>query len=104
VLHYIGSYHLRLGGQVDALVFSGGIGERSDYLRSFIGDKVQCLGYVGVDPTKNAAKASDQEEIVLDIGLDVGNSTSGHRMLVVHTDEQVHFLVYLQSEGPADIQ
>lgn len=72
-------------------MFSGGIGERSEALRSFIGSKVQCLGYAGVDISKNsAADTSHQEETVVDIGLDVGtNQREGHRLLVVRTDEQV---------------
>ncbi|KAJ7352398.1 Acetokinase family-domain-containing protein [Mycena albidolilacea] len=37
ILNYVGSYHLKLGGAVDVLVFSGEIGERSKELRALIG-------------------------------------------------------------------
>ena len=45
LLTYIGSFYLKLGGEVDALVFAGGIGEKSVELREAIGKKVECLGF-----------------------------------------------------------
>lgn len=45
VVGYIGNYFVKLGGNVDALTFSGGIGERSEDLRRAVIDKVACLGF-----------------------------------------------------------
>lgn len=45
IVGYIGSYFVKLGGKVDALTFSGGIGEKSEDLRKAVIDKVACLGF-----------------------------------------------------------
>lgn len=83
VLHYVGAYHLSLRGKVDALVFAGGIGERSKELRSAIGDAVNILGYSALDDQVNQ-ELEQSEGIVMDIGKQDG----GIRMLVCRTDEQ----------------
>ncbi|RDB26332.1 putative acetate kinase [Hypsizygus marmoreus] len=83
ILDYIGGYHLKLAGQVDALVFSGGIGERSKELRAVLGEKVKCLGYVDLDEEKNNNLG---DGVVIDIGIETAD---GKRMLVCRTDEQV---------------
>lgn len=85
VLNYVGSYHLKLGSAVDALVFSGGIGERSKELRALIGERVGCLGYTQVDEERNGA-VDGTDGVVVDIGA-VGALTK--RLLVCRTDEQV---------------
>lgn len=85
VLNYVGSYHLKLGGRVDAVVFSGGIGERSPELRKVIGDKLQCLGFHGVADSGNKA-VDKQDGAVVDI---TAQSASDKRLLVCRTDEQV---------------
>ena len=72
---------------MDALVFSGGIGENSVALRTSVGDAVRCLGFAGVDAEKNSNANSQQ---VADIG--VSNGKEDRRMLVCKTDEQVCFL------------
>lgn len=46
ILNYLGAYYLKLGGDVDALVFSGGIGEKSAELRAEAGRRCACLGFV----------------------------------------------------------
>lgn len=83
VLHYVGAYHLSLRGKVDALVFAGGIGERSQELRSAIGEAVSSLGYTAIDEHVNQ-ELEHFEGTVVDIGKDDG----GKRMLVCRTDEQ----------------
>jgi len=90
ILGYIGSYHLKLGAQVDALVFSGGIGEKSNILRQVIAAKVECLGYVGIDPERNQ---SPGEGIVVDIGKPDGDTETSGRILVCRTDEQVRLVL-----------
>lgn len=89
---YIGSYYVSLQGQVDALVFAGGIGEKSDVLRSAVVEQVRCLGFGPVDKDANeqrVAKELDDDHAVIEI---VPESTAkkggGHRVLVCKTDEQ----------------
>ncbi|KAJ7746367.1 Acetokinase family-domain-containing protein [Mycena metata] len=85
VMDFVGAYHLKLGAKVDALVFSGGIGERSKELRAFIGERVECLGYPHVDEQRNGA-VDTTEGIVVDVGVS-GSQTK--RVLVCRTDEQL---------------
>jgi acetate kinase len=82
VVGYVGNYHVKLGGKVDALVFAGGIGEKSAYLRSIVVEKVSCLGFT-IDEDKNK-KGTDGDSIV-----DIGLGSSQLRTLVVETDEDV---------------
>lgn len=94
ILNYIGSYHLKLGGNVDAIVFSGGIGERSKDLRKYIADKVQCLGYLSIDDAKNEGVDSEPGAVV-DISSTESAATT-KKLLVCRTDEQVrHFHIHL---------
>ncbi|OCH95387.1 acetate and butyrate kinase [Obba rivulosa] len=79
----VGAYFVRLGGRVDALVFSGGVGEKSADLRQAVVQKVRCLGFE-MDYAKNAGVSSVQGSVV-----DVGASAEdGKRVLVCRTDEQ----------------
>ncbi|KXJ89206.1 acetate kinase-like protein [Microdochium bolleyi] len=52
VCGYVGSYYVALRGEVDALVFAGGIGEKSSRLRREVVESVGCLGFE-VDKAKN---------------------------------------------------
>jgi acetate kinase len=81
ILGFIGSYYVSLGGKVDALVFAGGIGEKSGELREAIGNGVECLGFE-VDDNKNKNVG---DGVVEDIGVEGGK---GGRVLVCQTDEQ----------------
>ncbi|KAG9232076.1 acetate kinase-like protein [Amylocarpus encephaloides] len=80
ICSYIGSYYVTLHGKVDALVFAGGIGEKSDMLRKRVTAEVACLGFE-VDEGKNGKKI---EEVVRDIGKEGAR----HGTLVCQTDEQ----------------
>ncbi|KAF9237656.1 Acetokinase family-domain-containing protein [Melanogaster broomeanus] len=84
VLHYVGAYHLALRGKVDALVFAGGVGERSEEFRRAVGEAVSYLGYSAIDEHVNKG-LDDREGAVVDIGKHDG----GKRMLVCRTDEQL---------------
>ncbi|KAK3311331.1 acetate and butyrate kinase-like protein [Chaetomium strumarium] len=77
---FIGSYFVTLRGQVDALVFAGGIGEKSDRLRAAVVDQVGCLGFA-IDEKANAAK-------VQAVVQEVGKKGVSPRVLVCQTDEQ----------------
>jgi acetate kinase len=80
---FVGSYFVSLGGDVDALVFAGGIGEHGVALREAVCQKVKCLGFE-LDQGKNG-KLGD--EIVQDVGRSHGQA-QGKRILVCKTDEQ----------------
>lgn len=81
IVGYVGSYYVKLEGQVDALVFAGGIGEKGDVLRSRVMDKCRCLGF-DIDDAKN-------RKPVENVVQDIGRESAKHRTLVCQTDEQV---------------
>ncbi|KAF4613552.1 hypothetical protein D9613_007621 [Agrocybe pediades] len=92
ILNYIGSYHLKLHGDVDAIVFAGGIGEKGVELRRIISEKLRCIGYRTIDRSKNE-DAGKVEDVVVDISmLPSGEHDSQgreKRILVCKTDEQL---------------
>jgi acetate kinase len=75
---YVGSYFVKLDGKVDALVFSGGIGESSGYLRAEVIKRLQCLGF---GPTLENHDG-DTGSLVREIG------SGGIKVLVCRTDEE----------------
>ncbi|KAL4945010.1 hypothetical protein BDV06DRAFT_185765 [Aspergillus oleicola] len=79
---YIGNYFVKLGGEVDGLVFAGGIGEKSDLLRKVVTEKVKCLGFE-LDGGRNEEVG---EGVVEDISGKSGEG--GKRVFVCQTDEQ----------------
>lgn len=85
ILNYVGSYYLKLGGAVDALVFAGMIGEKSKELREAVARHVVCLGFVELDQGKNVG-VDGVEGTVVDVG--VQGDQKQKRLLVCRTDEQ----------------
>ena len=83
ILHFVGAYHLALRGDVHALVFAGGVGERSSVVRRKVGEAIECLGYVGVDDAVNEGMDGSEGSV-----LDIGVHQRGKRILVCRTDEQ----------------
>jgi acetate kinase len=81
VVEFVGAYYLKLEGKVDAVVFSGGIGEKSVELREVIIAKAACLGFT-LDHGMNAAVEQQDAKVV-----EIGNDTT-KRVLVCRTDEQ----------------
>ncbi len=90
ICDFVGAYYLKLRGQVDAVVFSGGIGEKSVELREDVVDRMGCLGFV-LDKEKNRAVAEQKGEVV-EVGKE---SQGGKRVLVCRTDEQVRSFGWL---------
>jgi acetate kinase len=80
---YIGSYFVSLGGNIDALVFAGGIGERSQTLRTRVIELVGCLGFK-IDVTLNTHVPENNVVV-----YDVGAKDARFRTLVCRTDEQL---------------
>lgn len=81
ILNYVGPYFAKLDGEVDALVFAGGIGEKGEKLRESVVRGVRCLGFA-LDEGKNGKVG---EEVVMDISAEGAR----YKTLVVKTDEQL---------------
>lgn len=86
ILNFLGAYLLKLGGpaNIDALVYSGGIGEKSAELRSSISSKLAWLG-VELDPKRNEAASGKDAGTVEEIGTSKGAKM---KVLRVLTDEE----------------
>jgi acetate kinase len=78
---YIGAYYAALG-QVDALVFTAGVGEMGPHTRAMSTEGLESLGIV-VDPDKNAkSKCRNAETEITGAGSKV-------RVFVIPTDEEL---------------
>jgi acetate kinase len=84
---FVGNYFVKLDGQVDALVFAGGIGEKSALLRKVVVEKIRSLGF-GIDSSAND-KGPSESETVVDI---TEKSEDVKRVLICQTDEQVSII------------
>jgi acetate kinase len=73
----VGALAVTLGG-LDALVFTGGIGENSSWLRSEVCRGLECLD-VHLDPARNTAVKPDG---------DLATAESRVRVLLIHTREE----------------
>jgi acetate kinase len=73
----IGALAVSLGG-LDALVFTGGIGENASGLRAMVCNGLECLG-VHLDPARNSTRTAD---------CDVATDESVARILLIHTREE----------------
>ena len=76
---YIGSYYAILGG-ADAVVFTGGIGENSAYIRKRVIDELECLGCV-LDNAKNSQTVGQAAV--------VSTSKSSLKAVVMPTNEEL---------------
>lgn len=88
VCGFVGAYYVALAGQVDALVFAGGIGEKSDRLRTAVVAQCACLGFE-LDRAENERRDAG-DAVVREVGAGSPPRAGGraHRVLVVRTDEQ----------------
>ena len=57
IVDYIAKYYVKLEGNVDAIVFTAGLGENAREFREAILEKLECLG-IKVDKEKNSKIAS----------------------------------------------
>jgi acetate kinase len=76
---YIGAYTAALGG-LDALIFTGGIGENAALVRQQICSGLEVLG-IALDPARNDAPAA--------AARDIGQPDSPVRVLVIQTNEEL---------------
>ena len=58
IVGFVGNYYVKLGGEVDALVFAGGVGEKSALLRKMVVGRVACLGFT-IDDHQNENLGDD---------------------------------------------
>ncbi|MCD5401598.1 acetate kinase [candidate division NPL-UPA2 bacterium] len=79
VKKYIGAYTAVLG-RLNALVFTGGIGENASYIREKILENLDCLG-IKIDLDKNADK-SNKERVI-------SSNDAGVTVFVIPTNEEV---------------
>lgn len=84
ILGYIGSYFVKLGGQVDAIVFAGGIGEKSPMLRKTLVERSRSLGFA-INDSANS-QGPPENRTVVDISRDSGKEL---RVIICQTNEQV---------------
>ena len=80
IVGYIGNYFVKLGGKVDALTFSGGIGEKSEDLRKAVVGKVGCLKF----KLDDALGSANDNRTVTRLGPNV---------LLIKTNEEVCVMV-----------
>lgn len=80
ICSFVGSYFVSLCGQVDALVFAGGIGEKSSRLRDAVIHGVGCLDF-SVD-----SNANNQE--MLQAVEEISHAGAKRKVLVCQVDEQ----------------
>ena len=83
VLKYIGAYAAVMGG-VDAIIFTGGIGEHSSEVRNRITQKLHYLGAIADEDLNHDARLSHQKPVVC-----FSTPNSRVRLLAVKTDEQL---------------
>ena len=80
---YIGAYAAIMGG-IDAVVFTGGIGENSATMRRRILQRLEFLGLVVDEDKNNDASVSDANKTLV-----ISDQSSRVRALVVKTDEEM---------------
>jgi acetate kinase len=76
---YIGAYSTVMNG-LDALIFTAGIGENSDYLRNLVCSEMDFFG-IELDAEKNAQKSSEIREI--------HSNSSRVKIMVIPTNEEL---------------
>jgi acetate kinase len=76
---YIGAYFAVLNGNVDALIFTGGIGENAPRIRQRILNHLDGLGWV-LDQNRNKQKLKGN--------MDVSAENSPSRVLLIHAQEE----------------
>ena len=83
---YIGAYTAVMGG-VDAIAFSGGVGEHSALVRHRASHKLEYLGAV-LDAERNREARLSETQRVIDVAAD----SSRVRLLVVRADEEAQMV------------
>lgn len=83
IIQILGAYYVLLGGEVDALVFAGGIGEKSTTLRREVIKRVECLGFKICEERNDNVEVGERKKVG---DVTIGDSKM-NRVLVVRTQE-----------------
>ena len=83
ILRYIGAYYMELGG-LDALAFTGGIGENSARVRAMVLDRLAPIG-VRYDPALNAACRGEAVISAPDSAVSVHVIPANEELMVVRS-------------------
>ncbi|MBK7406653.1 MAG: acetate/propionate family kinase [Saprospirales bacterium] len=83
VLKYIGAYSAAMGG-VDAIIFTGGIGENSSVVRYRVTQKLHYLGAILEEDANNDIQLTDSKPVAK-----FSSNNSRVQLLAVKTDEQL---------------
>jgi acetate kinase len=78
VRKYIGEYAAAMGG-LDAVIFTGGVGENNQILRQEIANELSFMGF-SMDPMKNQIRGQE---------IDLSNPDAKIKMLVIPTNEEL---------------
>ena len=81
VRRYIGKYYVEMQGEVNAVIFTGGIGENSAEIRRRICAGLECLG-LDLDPQKNETIPNGQKG-------EITSANSKLKAYVIPTDEEL---------------
>ncbi|OJJ00445.1 hypothetical protein ASPVEDRAFT_82013 [Aspergillus versicolor CBS 583.65] len=84
IVGFVGNYYVKLDGQVDGIVFAGGIGEKSALLRKTIVEKCRSLGF-SIDSAANEQGPGENETVV---DITARGKPDAKRVLICQTDEQ----------------
>ncbi|DAA78466.1 TPA_exp: putative acetate kinase [Trichophyton benhamiae CBS 112371] len=98
IVGFIGNYFVKLGGKIDAIVFAGGIGERSALLRSCIAEKCRCIG-IAIDSEANSAGIPSEDQTVVDISEKPGQRPAA---LICQTDEAFEMAYRCMNKPPRE--
>lgn len=80
IRHYLGAYFLQLGGKVDALVFTAGIGENDDIVREAVCADLEAMG-IKLDKAANAGRKGEN--------CVISTADSQVKILVIPTNEEL---------------
>lgn len=83
ILQFIGAYYLKLEGVVSALIFTGGIGEKSAELRRNVLEKIKFLGFAALGEKNLKVDDAFGTEDTVEI-----SNGEGIKVLVVKADEE----------------
>ena len=79
---YLGAYYWNLGGKIDGIVFTAGVGENWSQLRELCMENTDEFGFC-LDTDKNACR-------IMGKTTDVSSYQSRRKILVIPTDEEKH--------------
>ncbi|KAF3491706.1 acetate kinase [Arthroderma uncinatum] len=98
IVGFIGNYFVKLDGNIDAMVFAGGIGEQGALLRRVIVEKCRCLGFA-MDDRANSAGIAKKDQTVIDISQ---NSSQRPAVLICQTDEAFEMAYQCMNKPPRE--